>query len=173
MAFGAKNKCMSAQWGDNGDTAAVMYACQVSAGGGTTSGSTLEPTKQWWVLVPVGGSSSSSWGDSQNALLATAQKQSVSIRTAANSKRSLIEGGRSHHRRARGFGHDEHMLAGRGLAQPEEVVVDSHANIVRRANTAAKKRAAAKAKAAAKKRVAAVSLLDGLLAVSLTFVADP
>ena len=142
-AVGAKNKCISAQWGDNGDTAAVMYACQVGAGGSTTSGSTLEPTKQWWIFVPVDGSSDSSWGDQQVSLLATAQKQSVSIRTAANSKRALAR-----HRRARGFGHDEHMVI-----EQRAVEIDlSPAAIERRSSSAARKRAAAKARAAAKSK---------------------
>ncbi len=86
MGFGTKNKCLSAQWGDTGDDNAVMYACQVGAGGSTTSGSTLEPTKQWWILVPTDGSSDSSWGSSQLSKLKTAQAQSVSVRNAANSK---------------------------------------------------------------------------------------
>lgn len=144
--LGAKNKCVSAQWGDIGDTAAVMYACQVGPGGSTTSGSTLEPTKQWWIFVPVDGvdDSDSSWGDAQVTLLAKAQKQSVAVRTAANSKRALAR-----HRRARGFGHDEHMMVERSAAFEVDM---SEAAIERRSTSAAKKRAAAKAKAAAKSK---------------------
>ena len=89
MAFGSKDKCMSAQWGDGGDAAAVMYACQVGAGGSTTSGSTLEPTKQWWVLVPTDGTTDSSWGASQLKLLKVAQEESVETRANARYKRSL------------------------------------------------------------------------------------
>lgn len=118
-----------------------MYACQVGAGGSTTSGSTLEPTKQWWIFVPVDGDSDSSWGDAQVSLLAKAQKQSVSIRTAANSKRAL-----SRHRRARGFGHDEHFVVERSEVDMSEGAIE------RRSTSAAKKRAAAKAKAAAKSK---------------------
>lgn len=87
MAFGTKDKCMSAQWGDDGDVAAVMYACQVGAGGTTTSGSTLEPTKQWWILVPTDGSTDSSWGASQLKLLKTAQEESVETRENARRMR--------------------------------------------------------------------------------------
>ncbi|GAA5820398.1 hypothetical protein JCM3770_002428 [Rhodotorula araucariae] len=48
-------KCMSAQWGDGIDHAAVSYACKV--GGSTDGTDTLEVAKQFWKFVPCGSSS--------------------------------------------------------------------------------------------------------------------
>lgn len=73
-----------------------MYACAVDQGGEVTRlGNTLEPTKQWWLLVPVEASyDSSSHGV---AALVAAQKLSVSTREKANSKRHLQPFGSAHH----------------------------------------------------------------------------
>jgi len=151
---------MSAQWGDNGDTAvstaravgavagcrlrltpslppsglqAVMYACQVGAGGSTTSGSTLEPTKQWWILVPTDGSTDSSWGASQLTKLQSAQAESVAVRTAANS------------RSRRALDELESKIAGEISGEGEELSVEERVML----KWSLKKRATAKAKAAA------------------------
>ncbi|KAM0755663.1 hypothetical protein T439DRAFT_375985 [Meredithblackwellia eburnea MCA 4105] len=99
LSAGSKNKCMSSQWGGSYDHAAVMYACAVSRGGATAKGNTLEPTKQWWLVVPVTTDLNHVQGTSNNLLVA-AQKNSVKTREdaikagtsrnafAGNSKRS-------------------------------------------------------------------------------------
>ncbi|GAA5876774.1 hypothetical protein JCM3774_003470 [Rhodotorula dairenensis] len=50
---GLNDKCMSAQWGEQGvDVAGVSYACKV--GPGSTGSDSLELAKQLWKLVPCG-----------------------------------------------------------------------------------------------------------------------
>ncbi|GAA5888782.1 hypothetical protein JCM6882_002850 [Rhodosporidiobolus microsporus] len=83
LQIGEKDKCMSAQWGGSYNLAGVMYACAVDEGGDVTrADNTLEPTKQWWLLVPVGDHT----GDSthSNGVLLAAQSESVATRQKAH-----------------------------------------------------------------------------------------
>ncbi|KAL8280979.1 hypothetical protein RQP46_006658 [Phenoliferia psychrophenolica] len=80
LAVGGKDKCMSSQWGGAYDHAAVMYACAVSAGGDTSKGNTLEPTKQWWLVVPVGINLNPKLASFSNEMLVEAQAISVKTR---------------------------------------------------------------------------------------------
>lgn len=59
---GLNDKCMSAQWGEQGvDIAGVSYACKV--GPGMTGSDSLELAKQLWKLVPCGGGGGGGGGD--------------------------------------------------------------------------------------------------------------
>ena len=107
LQIGDKDKCLSAQWGGSYNLAGVMYSCAVDSGGeviraGTSSlsahaplarasltlasdapaGNTLEPTKQWWLMVPV----SDYAGDASTSthVLLAAQAHSVATREKAN-----------------------------------------------------------------------------------------
>ncbi|GAA5855100.1 hypothetical protein JCM8547_002380 [Rhodosporidiobolus lusitaniae] len=82
LQIGEKDKCLSSQWGGSYNLAGVMYACAVDAGGDVTrAGNTLEPTKQWFLLVPVADYQ----GDSaaSNHVLLAAQSESVKTREKA------------------------------------------------------------------------------------------
>ncbi|ORY90243.1 hypothetical protein BCR35DRAFT_349987 [Leucosporidium creatinivorum] len=97
LQIGDKDKCLSSQWGGSYNLAGVMYACAVDQGGAVTRlGNTLEPTKQWWLLVPVDSYDSSSSSHDNQALVA-AQQLSVKTREKANSKRHLQPFGQAHH----------------------------------------------------------------------------
>ncbi|GAA5924997.1 hypothetical protein JCM3775_006339 [Rhodotorula graminis] len=83
LQIGDKDKCLSAQWGDSFNLAGVMYSCAVDSGGEVTrAGNTLEPTKQWWLMVPV----SDYTGDASTSthVLLVAQAHSVATREKAN-----------------------------------------------------------------------------------------
>ncbi|GAA5837135.1 hypothetical protein JCM9279_005595 [Rhodotorula babjevae] len=83
LQIGDKDKCLSAQWGGSYNLAGVMYSCAVDAGGEVTRvGNTLEPTKQWWLMVPV----SDYAGDASTSthVLLAAQAHSVATREKAN-----------------------------------------------------------------------------------------
>ncbi|KAK4696806.1 hypothetical protein P7C70_g8314, partial [Phenoliferia sp. Uapishka_3] len=83
-------QCLSSQWGGSYDHAAVMYACAVSKGGATVENNVLEPTKQWWLLVPVGSDLTETAKGTSNQMLVQAQRISVKTREDA------IKAGTSH-----------------------------------------------------------------------------
>ncbi|BGP44516.1 hypothetical protein JCM10450v2_000330 [Rhodotorula kratochvilovae] len=88
LQIGDKDKCLSAQWGGSFNLAGVMYSCAVDEGGAVTrAANTLEPTKQWWLMVPV----SDYAGDSTSSthVLLAAQAHSVATRRFARVKRGL------------------------------------------------------------------------------------
>lgn len=82
LQIGDKNKCLSSQWGGSYNHAGVMYHCAVDVGGEVTRlENTLEPTKQWWLIVPVGNHDDA--GTHDNAALVAAQQLSVKTREKA------------------------------------------------------------------------------------------
>ncbi|GAA5989076.1 hypothetical protein JCM11641_002296 [Rhodosporidiobolus odoratus] len=85
LQIGDKDKCLSSQWGGSYNLAGVMYSCAVDEGGDVTrQDNTLEPTKQWWLLVPVGEHTGDS--DASNRVLLAAQDESVQTRESALKK---------------------------------------------------------------------------------------
>ncbi|BGP12365.1 hypothetical protein JCM10213_002031 [Rhodosporidiobolus nylandii] len=82
LQIGEKDKCLSSQWGGSYNLAGVMYSCAVDSGGDVTrQDNTLEPTKQWWLMVPVDDHSGDS--DASNHVLLAAQDESVATREKA------------------------------------------------------------------------------------------
>ncbi|GAA5898265.1 hypothetical protein JCM8208_000203 [Rhodotorula glutinis] len=83
LQIGDKDKCLSAQWGGSFNLAGVMYSCAVDSGGEVTrAGNTLEPTKQWWLMVPV--SDYAGEASTSTHVLLAAQAHSVATREKAN-----------------------------------------------------------------------------------------
>jgi hypothetical protein len=116
-------KCLSSQWGGSYNLAGVAYACAVAPGGEVTrqgtslffsssvvsladpfflssprTDNTLEPTKQWWIMVPVSDYEGNS--DSSNHMLLAAQAHSVSTREKAQRKAASKAKFHKHHRRS-------------------------------------------------------------------------
>ncbi|GAA5930781.1 hypothetical protein JCM1841_006416 [Sporobolomyces salmonicolor] len=71
-------KCMSSQWGDDVDAAAVSYACKVGPNPDGTD--TLEVAKQFWKLIPCGSDDADSvdWSSSSSSSSASATPTSSS-----------------------------------------------------------------------------------------------
>ncbi|GAA5989870.1 hypothetical protein JCM5350_006595 [Sporobolomyces pararoseus] len=96
IKFGKKNKCLSSAWGSTNNNAGVMYVCASGKSGQKT---TLEKTKQYWLLVPVSKPTASAPSNSYaNTQLIAAQADSIETRNkkiaaqkAAFNKRGLGE----------------------------------------------------------------------------------
>ncbi|GAA5827228.1 hypothetical protein JCM11251_001180 [Rhodosporidiobolus azoricus] len=100
MQIGDKDKCLSSQWGGSYNLAGVMYACAVDEGGEITrADNTLEGTKQWWVIVPVGSNFASASSHSNGVLLA-AQAESVATRAKAHKNGIVAHFNKKNGRRA-------------------------------------------------------------------------
>ncbi|GAA5862387.1 hypothetical protein JCM1840_004164 [Sporobolomyces johnsonii] len=100
LQIGDKDKCLSSQWGGSYNLAGVMYSCAVTTGGQVTrQDNTLEPTKQWWLMVPVDNYKGNT--DHSNHLILAAQAGSVATREAALKAAKFSKG----HRRTRKRSH--------------------------------------------------------------------
>ncbi|GAA6038607.1 hypothetical protein JCM8097_009445 [Rhodosporidiobolus ruineniae] len=103
LQIGEKDKCLSSQWGGSYNKAGVMYACAVDGGGDVTrADNTLEPTKQWWIAVPVGDYDPSSDSSHSNGVLLAAQAESVATRAKAHAKGIIAHFDRRSHSHGHG-----------------------------------------------------------------------
>ncbi|KAM0790457.1 hypothetical protein ACM66B_003334 [Microbotryomycetes sp. NB124-2] len=76
--FGKKNKCLSSAWGGKDNDSAVAYVC---ASGQKSKKTTLERTKQWWLIVPVSRPTVNAPANSYaNSVLLAAQSDSIKTR---------------------------------------------------------------------------------------------
>lgn len=96
FSFGEKSKCLSAAWGGNFDNSAVAYACAV---GPNAQRSTLETSKQWWVLI-----------DSNSKVKRTFDLVNSSTVEDHTARRSLEKRKSRHHRHH----HHHHSSGGKG-----------------------------------------------------------